>query len=526
MQSLTFTSMGLQTRLLQMIDAKGFSHPTPIQIQAIPPALEGRDVMGQAQTGTGKTAAFGIPLLNKMKPGGGLQGLVLCPTRELAVQVTEEINSLGRGMNLKAVTVYGGQSIELQIRALLKKPELVVGTPGRLMDHMQRGTINLSGLSYVVLDEADEMLDMGFLPDIEKILEDCPDERQTFLFSATLDGDIQKLGARFMRNPDVILVESPELTVPLTQQYYYEVSPRHKIETICRIMDVDQPPVSLVFCRTKKGADELSRTLTNRGYGADALHGDMSQRERDNVMERFRKGNISILVATDLAARGLDIDMVTHVFNFDIPEDPDSYVHRIGRTGRAGRDGVAITLVEPRQIRQLRIIEQHIGKKIGRQSLPSLQDAMERRQELLTQRLVEASQEEMSIYQDMAGKLLLENDALTMLAAALKLLAAGEPELELAEVETFKGDTAHVELPIGRQQGLHPRRLVEYLTAHTSLSPKQVGDIEIQGNTTYVEVPMDRIDEVYEAFSKFENKRRNNRSRFGFSKSSRSKRAN
>lgn len=526
MQTQTFNNMGLQTKLLQMIEAKGFDTPTPIQIKAIPPALAGRDVMGQAKTGTGKTAAFGIPMLNKMSPGGGLQSLVLCPTRELAVQVTEEINSLGRGMNLRAMTVYGGQSIELQIRALLRKPELVVGTPGRLMDHMHRGNINLSGLSYVVLDEADEMLDMGFLPDIEKILEQCPTERQTFLFSATLEKDIQKLGAKFMRDPDIILVESPELTVDLTQQYFYEVSPRHKIETICRIMDVDQPSVSLVFCRTKKGADELSRTLNNRGYGADALHGDMSQRERDNVMDRFRKGNISILVATDLAARGLDVDMVTHVFNFDIPEDPDSYVHRIGRTGRAGRDGTAITLVEPKQIRQLRIIEHHIGKKISRQLLPSLQDAMERRQEILTQRLMETARQDLSFYQKIADQIMQEQEPSIMLAAALKLLADGEPELELAEVEACNGDTAHVELPVGRMQGMYPRRLVEFITANTSLSPRQVGDIEIQGNTTYVEVPMAKVDEVYEAFTKFNNKQKNNRSRFGMNNSNRSKRAN
>lgn len=526
MQTHTFDNMGLQPRLLQMIKTKGFENPTPIQIMSIPPALAGRDVMGQAQTGTGKTAAFGIPMLNKMVPGGGLQGLVVCPTRELAVQVTEEINSLGRGLNLRTMAVYGGQSIELQIRALNRKPELIVGTPGRLMDHMHRGNISLARLSFVVLDEADEMLDMGFLPDIEKILEQCPRERQTFLFSATLDDDIQKLGRKFMSDPELIVVESPELTVPLTQQYYYEVSPRHKIETICRIMDVDLPPVSLIFCRTKKGADELARTFNNRGYAADALHGDMSQRERDNVMERFRKGNVSILVATDLAARGLDIDMVTHVFNFDIPEDPDSYVHRIGRTGRAGRDGIAITMVEPRQIRQLRMIEQHIGKRISRRSLPSLQDAMERRQEIFVTRLIEASREDLSVYQDMVNKLSQENDPKILLAAAIKLLAAGEPELEMAEVEVINADTAHVELPAGRLQGMHPRRLVEFLTANTSLTPRQVGDIEIQGNTTYVEVPMAKIDEVYEAFTKFESKRKNSRPRFGLPKSNRNKRAN
>jgi len=526
LQTQTFSNMGLKPKLLQMIETKGFEIPTPIQVNAIPPALEGRDVMGQAQTGTGKTAAFGIPMLNKMVPGGGLQGLVVCPTRELAVQVTEEINSLGRGMNLRSMAVYGGQSIELQIRSLSRKPELIVGTPGRLMDHMHRGNVHLGKLSFVVLDEADEMLDMGFLPDIEKIMEQCPQERQTFLFSATLDGDIQRLGTKFMSNPEVIRVESPELTVPLTQQYYYEVSPRHKIETICRVIDVDQPGVSLIFCRTKKGADELSRSLNSRGYAADALHGDMSQRERDNVMERFRKGNISILVATDLAARGLDIDLVTHVFNFDIPEDPDSYVHRIGRTGRAGRDGIAITMVEPKQIRQLRIIEHHIGKKIVRRSLPSLQDAMERRQEILTGRLIEASQEDLNIYQNMAQKLMEDHEPLTMLAAALKLLAAGEPELELAEVELINADTAHVELGMGRLQGMHPRRLVEFLTANTSLTPRQVGDIEIQGNTTYVEIPMAKIDEVYEAFSKFESKRKSPRPRMGMPNQKRNKRAN
>ncbi|CFX26696.1 RNA helicase, DEAD-box type, Q motif [Syntrophomonas zehnderi OL-4] len=526
MHTHTFNSMGLKPRLLQTIATKGFEKPTPIQILSIPSALAGRDVMGQAQTGTGKTAAFGIPMLNNMVPGGGLQGLVVCPTRELAVQVAGEINSLGRGMNLKAMAVYGGQSMELQIRALSRKPEMIVGTPGRLMDHMERGNINLAQLSFVVLDEADEMLDMGFLPDIEKILEQCPKERQTFLFSATLDEDIQILGRKFMVDPELIVVESPELTVPLTEQYYYEVSPRHKIETICRIIDVDRPSVSLIFCRTKKGVDQLAGALNHRGYAADALHGDMSQRERDSVMERFRKGHISILVATDLAARGLDIDMVTHVFNFDIPEDPDSYVHRIGRTGRAGRDGVAITMVEPRQIKQLRVIEHHIGKKICRRSLPSLKDAMASRQRLLTTRLMEASHGDLSIYQSIAGELIQQNDPHTMLAAALKLLADGEPALELAEVEIINADTAHVELPVGKMQGMHPRRLVEFLTANTSLTPRQVGDIEIQSNTTYVEVPVTKIDEVYEAFKKYESKRKNNRSRLGLPKTDRNKRAN
>lgn len=522
----TFEHMELKPRLLQMIAGKGFAIPTPIQVKAIPPALTGRDVMGQAQTGTGKTAAFGIPMLNRAVPGRGLQGLVVCPTRELAVQVTEEINSLGRGMNIRSLAVYGGQSIEVQIRALGRKPELVIGTPGRLLDHMQRGHISLSKLDFLVLDEADEMLDMGFLPDIEKIVDHCPPERQTFLFSATLNEDIRRLGSQFMHDPDVILIESPELTVPLTRQYFLEVSPRYKIEHFCRLMDVEQPAVSLVFCRTKKGTDMLAHALSDRGYDADALHGDMTQRERDNVMERFRKGNVSILVATDLAARGLDIDMVSHVFNFDIPEDPDSYVHRIGRTGRAGRDGIAITFVEPRQMRQLKLIEHHIGKKIIRRGLPSVKEALASRQESLNRRLLEATQGDMDLYLQMADRLLEENDARTLLAAAIKIMAAEEPEMERADLGTASYDTAHVELPLGRTQGMNPRRLAEYLSANTSLTPRQVGDIEIHSNTSYVEVPMNKVEEVYEAFSHYEANRKGYRPRVGLPRSNRKQHAN
>jgi len=527
LQSQTFTQMGLKPQLLQMIKAKGFETPTPIQIEAIPPGLDGRDIMGQAKTGTGKTAAFGIPMLNRIVPHQGLQAMVLCPTRELAVQVSEEISYLGNALKIGALPVYGGQSIEIQLRALKRRPEIIVGTPGRMIDHLNRGTIDLSSLSFVVLDEADEMLDMGFFPDIERILKQCPEKRQTFLFSATLVPEIRELGRTFMCNPKLIIIASPELTVSLTEQYYYEVNPRQKVETICRVIDVDQPPVSLVFCRTKKGADELNRVLNSRGYTADSLHGDMSQRERDHVMERFRNGNVEILVATDLAARGLDVEMVTHVFNYDIPEDPDGYVHRIGRTGRAGRDGVAITLVEPRQIRQLKIIEKHIGRKINRQVLPSLKDAIERRQEMLVSRLIEAADREQGIYRDMAGELLARYDAQYLLAAALNLIACEAPQLETANVEDIHPVTAHVELPMGRLQGVHPRRLVEFLTEHTAIKPRQVGDIEIHGNSTLVEIPLVYVDQVYDAFNLYESMLRNNkRKKFSSQRHSASQQAN
>ncbi len=526
METLTFGNMGLKADLLQMIETKGFEEPTPIQVKSIPPALEGKDVMGQAQTGTGKTASFGIPMLNKIVAGKGVQALVLCPTRELAVQVAEEISSLGTKLRIRALAVYGGQSIEFQIRALQRRPEIIVGTPGRLMDHMNRGTIRLTGLDFVVLDEADEMLDMGFLPDIEKILAACPEERQTFLFSATLEDEIRRLGTTFMKDPEVILIESPELTVPLTTQYYYEVNPRQKVETICRVVDVDRPPVSLIFCRTKKGADELSRVLNSRGYAADALHGDMSQRERDSVMERFRHGKVYILVATDLAARGIDVEQVTHVFNFDIPEDPDSYVHRIGRTGRAGRTGTAITLVEPRQIRQLRMIEKHIGRRIERQALPSLKDAIASRKDAILARIAEAAQGEMGIYEDIAQKLLEDNNPRQILAAAIKLLASDEPELETAAVEKNVSNTAHVELPVGKFQGFYPRKMVDFITANTSITPRQVGDIEVHSNSTYIEIPMAYVDELYEAFNRYENKKRNQKNRSANRRNTRTRKTN
>jgi ATP-dependent RNA helicase DeaD len=273
--------------------------------------------------------------------------------------------------------------------------------------------------------------------------------------------------------------------------------------------------VSLIFCRTKKGADELSRVLNNKGYAADALHGDMSQRERDSVMERFRNGHVHILVATDLAARGIDVEKVTHVFNFDIPEDTDSYVHRIGRTGRAGRTGTAITLVEPKQIRQLRMIEQHIGKRLKKEPLPSLKDAVERRQQILLQKIEATSEDDVKAYEKIAQKLLEEHDAVQILAAAVKLLASEEPELETASIEQNHGNTAHVEIPVGRYQGLYPRKLVDFIVANTSIKPRQVGDIEIQSNTTYVEVPMACVDELSNAFTHYERGRKNQNPRQG-----------
>ncbi len=493
---MNFSDMGLKPELIRAIEAKGYEIPTPIQIQAVPVALSGRDVIGQAHTGTGKTAAFALPILNRITRGKGLQALVLCPTRELAVQVTSEFEGLGKFLHISCQPIYGGQSIEVQLRGLLRVPEVIVATPGRLLDHIRRRTLSLSELRFVVLDEADEMLDMGFLPDIEKVMGLCPTDRHTFLFSATLEEEIRRLAMDFMDNPKIIRIESPELTVPLICQEYYLVNSYQKLETVCRVIDIEQPPVCLIFCRTKRGADNLARLLDHRGYPAESLHGDLSQRERDMVMERFRSGNIRILVATDLAARGLDVDIITHVLNYDIPEDADVYVHRIGRTGRAGRDGKAITLVEKNQVRQLRFIEKHIGKSIERKTLPSLEDVLEKRRDDFYGRVLEACSEDHSMYEEMAFRLLEEQPPEILISTLIAMLMAEQPELETAELDDTDNGMTNLDIPIGRRHGVNPRKLVDFIVAHTSLKPKQVGDIEIHSVNCLVEIPLAAVDEV------------------------------
>ena len=341
-----FYEFGLSDAIVRATASMGFEETTPIQELAIPIAITGKDLIGQAQTGTGKTAAFGIPMIEKMtSEKGPVQGLVMTPTRELAIQVAEEINTIGQFKGVRALPIYGGQDIDRQVRALKNKPQIIVATPGRLMDHMRRRFIRLQYLTVVVLDEADEMLNMGFREDIESILLEVPLDRQTMLFSATMPQPIRELAKRFMRDPEFISIKAKEMTVPNTEQYYYQVHESQKFDTLCRLLDIQSPDAAIVFARTKRRVDELLDALNKRGYSAEAIHGDLTQAKRDSVMRNFRERVTETLVATDVAARGLDISGVTHVYNFDIPQDPDSYVHRIGRTGRLGKPGIASTFV-------------------------------------------------------------------------------------------------------------------------------------------------------------------------------------
>ncbi|WP_238528331.1 DEAD/DEAH box helicase [Acetonema longum] len=331
-----FGDIALSKKIITAITEMGFEEPSPIQSKTIPTVLEGHDVIGQAQTGTGKTAAFGIPIIERLNDSRHIQALVLTPTRELAIQVSEELSKIGKFRKLKVLPIYGGQSIERQIRTLKYGVQVVIGTPGRMLDHIRRNTIHLDTVKTVVLDEADEMLDMGFIEDVESILDQVPAEgRQTLLFSATMPSAILALANKYMNNPVTVTISKEQITVPLIDQSYYET--RDKLEGLCRILDIEETDRLIIFCRTKKGVNDLVSSLQARGYMADGLHGDLSQSQRDRVMKKFRDGQLEILVATDVAARGLDIEHVTHVVNFDIPQDPESYVHRIGRTGRAGK---------------------------------------------------------------------------------------------------------------------------------------------------------------------------------------------
>lgn len=425
----TFYEFGLHHLITRALTEMGFEEATPIQKETIPIALSGKDLIGQAQTGTGKTAAFGVALIEKIDiASDDIQGLVLTPTRELAIQVAEELNKIGHLKGVHALPIYGGQDIGRQIKALKRRPQIIVATPGRFMDHMRRKTIRLHAIEMVVLDEADEMLNMGFVEDIETILAELPERRQTLLFSATMPKQIQALAERFLTNPEMVKVKASEITVPNIEQYYIELQEKQKFDTLCRLLDIHSPELAIVFGRTKRRVDELAEALNKRGYDAEGIHGDLNQAKRDSVMRKFKAKTIEVLVATDVAARGLDISGVTHVYNFDIPQDPESYVHRVGRTGRAGKSGLAVTFVTPREMSHLRTIEQVAKRKLVRKPVPTLAEAIESQQKVTIEKLLAVVEEgQIEAYKAISERLLEEIDSVTLLSAAMKLLTK-EPE--------------------------------------------------------------------------------------------------
>jgi ATP-dependent RNA helicase DeaD len=551
-----FAALGLTDALVNTLTALGYEEPTPIQREAIPPLLEGRDLLGQAATGTGKTAAFALPLIQRTLPADGdgdrqrpVRVLILAPTRELAMQVAEAVHKYGKALGVAALPIYGGQAIQQQLRALRRGVDVVVATPGRALDHIRRGSLDLSGVRAVVLDEADEMLDMGFAEDLEAILEAVPAERQTALFSATMPPRISSIAKRHLREPvQVKVADEPVATgdVPRVRQVAYVVQRQHKVAALGRVLDMENPTAALVFCRTRTEVDELTETLNGRGYRAEALHGGFEQEQRDRVMRRFREGTADLLIATDVAARGLDIEHISHVVNFDVPSAPEAYVHRVGRTGRAGREGVAITFAEPREHRLLRNIEHVTGQRIQLESVPTVVDLRARRLELTRASLQETLIDgDFDQYRVVVEALAAEFDVLDIAAAAVRLAhqAASGTDDEDQEIPApvsypaewgsgsrrdrdrprsrergggaergerggrarrGRGDRSDVDVTrlyigLGRLAGIRPGDLVGAIANEAGIDARAIGSIDIADRFSIVEVPEDAAENVIEA---------------------------
>jgi ATP-dependent RNA helicase DeaD len=479
--------------------------------------MAGGDILAQAQTGTGKTAAFAVPIVEKIiREEFRPQALVLAPTRELAVQVAGAIYDIGHNQGVRVLAVYGGQPIDRQLRGLAAGVHVVVGTPGRIMDHIRRGTLKLDHIRTVILDEGDQMLDMGFIEDIEFILEQAPESRQTALFSATIPPRIASLAERYMKHPTHVTTQHETLAMPRIKQFAYQVPGRAKSEALMRLLDALAPTSAMVFCRTRRDVDELAERLQIQGYPGEGIHGEMAQAERERVLKRFREGSTDILVATDVAARGLDIQDVSHVFNLDLPTDPEQYVHRIGRTGRAGKTGVAVSLVSPRERQLLSVIERVSGKKVKVERLPTMKDVAERRWEAFKDTVRTAVDEGgLDAYQVLAEELGEDYDELDVAAAALKLLHATQRSiaetpmleaLENAPVPTFMPQTgmARLYLSAGREAGIRPQDIVGMIANEAHLPGSVIGSIERFDRSSFVEVPADVAEKVIRALTGLE----------------------
>ena len=546
-----FAALGLDTRVVQALAALGYEEPTPVQREAIPHLLAGRDVLGQAATGTGKTAAFALPLLHLLTPDADprerTRAFILVPTRELAMQVAEAVHKYGKAMGVVAIPIYGGASMETQIRSLKRGVDVVVATPGRALDHIRRKTLRLDGVKIVILDEADEMLDMGFAEDLEAILDAMPVERQTALFSATLPPRIAEIANKHLKNPMRVRIDREVVaagSAPRVRQVAYIVSRAHKMATLGRVLDVENPTSAIVFCRTRTEVDQVTETLNGRGYRAEALHGGLSQEQRDRVMTKFRANTTDLLVATDVAARGLDVQHVSHVVNYDLPTAAEAYVHRIGRTGRAGREGVAITLAEPREHRQLRNIEHQTKQKIEIAAVPTVADLRARRLEMTRASLRETILAgELDQFRVLVDSLAQEFDIMDVAAAAIKQADARDNGGDAEEIPTVtvrpdrpasrhdreraptakagssrhdaakagarrsagkperitpEWDVARLYIGAGRLAKIRPADLVGAIVNEVGVDPRAIGAIQITERFSLVEVPDEIADNIIE----------------------------
>ncbi|MBL4936512.1 DEAD/DEAH box helicase [Clostridium sp. YIM B02515] len=501
MVDVKFNELGLNEKVLRAIDDLGFEEPSRIQAEVIPVLLQGFDAIGQAQTGTGKTLAFGAPILSKFErsESNKINTIILTPTRELAIQVNDEIVRIAKYSRVRMLPVYGGQPIERQIRALKSGVDIVVGTPGRVLDLIRRGLIDLSHIKFLVLDEADEMLNMGFIDDIEEIMKNSNKERQTMLFSATMPDEIKKLTKRYLKpdNKHIAIIKNT-MTVSTVSQYYYEIKQKDRFESFCRILDVDEPSSAIIFCKTKRGVDELVEAMQARGYSVEGMHGDMNQNQRLNTLRKFKEGNLEFLVATDVAARGIDVENVTHVINYDLPQEIESYVHRIGRTGRANREGIAYTLVTPREYMTLKQIEKVTKSKIKRKEVPTIDDIFLAKYKNITGRVKETlDTEDYKRFVPLAAELDEEFNLVDVAAALMNILYNKEVSFDYTEND-IGADAGFVRLfmTVGRMDRLNPKILLQFFNETARLNKEDVGDIDILEKFSFVDVSERVVDNV------------------------------
>lgn len=507
-----FKELGLSETTLKALDKKGFEEPTPIQRMTIPVLLAGeRDIIGQAQTGTGKTAAFGLPLIEKLEPSKNkeVQAIILTPTRELAIQVAEEINSLKGKKKLDVVPVYGGQSIDQQFKKLKSGVDIVVGTPGRIMDHIERKTLKLDNISYFILDEADEMLNMGFVEDIESILKSTPDEKQMLFFSATMPAEIMTIAKKYMKNPEILAIKKDQLTTNLTEQIYFEVSNSDKFEALCRIIDIETVFYGIIFCRTKLSVDEVTLKLNERGYLAEALHGDVSQHQRERILKKFKTKSVNILVATDVAARGIDVTDLTHVINYALPQDPESYVHRIGRTGRAGKEGTAITFVTPEEYRKLLFIKKVAKTEIRKETLPGIEDIINKKKTQIKEDITNIIENETyGKFKDMAKEFLEGKNPEEIVAALMKYSFEDElnernyNEIKEVKFDVNKKGKSRLFVALGKMDDMTPKKLVDFIKKESGVEQDKLKDVKIFDKFSFITVPFEEAEIIVEVFKR------------------------
>lgn len=505
MEKLTFKELGLSSEVLRAVEDMGFEEPSKIQAEAIPTVLQGKDMIGQAQTGTGKTFAFGAPLLSMIEfdkdaeKDKYIKCLILTPTRELAIQVNDELLRIGKYVRARILPVYGGQPIDRQIKALKRRTDVVVGTPGRVLDLVRRNVINLSNLQFLVLDEADEMLNMGFVEDIEAILEKANEDRQTLLFSATMPPQIKAISKNYMK-PDSIhvsIIKSVK-TVDSVDQFYFEVKNKDRFETLCRLLDVDEPKSAIIFCRTKKGVDELVEAMQGRGYNVEGMHGDMNQNHRINTLKKFKEGSLEFLVATDVAARGIDVESITHVINYDLPQDNESYIHRIGRTGRANRTGVAYTLVTAREYSTLKQIEKTTKGKIKRKDIPSVDEIFKVKYNNIIERVKSTlEKEDYKKFNNLATELDEDYNLIDVAAALMNILYEKELSFDYEKnVLETESSSSRLFVNQGKIDKLNPKDIVAFLIEKGNVSKEHIGNIDILDKFSFVDIKLDIAEDV------------------------------